>query len=216
MIDAFLFGGPFDFLVKCLLAVVVGSVIGLERETRRKPAGLKTHVLICLGSALLAHMSLEFSEGGDPGRIAAQVVSGIGFIGAGTILHSQRIVKGLTTAATLWIVMALGMLIGGGFIWASLMATVIVALFLYFSKKVMGGKLAMAHYSLTIDIEKLGALKRVNNLVEKFGLYVDYKSFKRREHEMILELNYATTALNQHLFMKRVLELEGVGEVIMV
>ncbi len=114
-----------DLLVKLVLAVALGGVVGLEREFSGHPAGLRTNILICLGATLLMHLSLRVGlvDGvhvGDPGRIAAQVVSGIGFLGAGAILHTRGIIRGLTTAATIWVVAAVGLAIGaGGFVEAT-------------------------------------------------------------------------------------------------
>ena len=107
-------------MLKLALAVLFGGGIGLERQISGKPAGLRTNILICLGSALLMDLSLQIGmiEGGvrvgDPARIAAQIVSGIGFIGAGTIMQARGAVIGLTTAATIWVVAAIGMTVGAG------------------------------------------------------------------------------------------------------
>jgi len=101
--------------------VVLGGAIGLEREIKGKPTGLRTNILICVGSALLSDISVRIGfvgDGtriGDPGRIAAQIVSGIGFLGAGTIMQARGTVTGLTSAATIWVVAAIGIAIGAGF-----------------------------------------------------------------------------------------------------
>jgi putative Mg2+ transporter-C (MgtC) family protein len=106
-------------LGRLLLAAVLGGIIGFEREIAGKPAGLRTNLLICVGSALFTELSVEitrFSTGSgprpDPGRIAAQIVTGIGFLGAGTILRSHGRISGLTTAATVWVVAAVGVAVG--------------------------------------------------------------------------------------------------------
>ncbi|MCE9601248.1 MAG: MgtC/SapB family protein [Gemmatimonadetes bacterium] len=106
-----------DLAAKLLIAILIGGGVGLERELKGKPAGLRTNILICLGSALLMDLSMSLSTryGGDPGRIAAQVVTGIGFLGAGTILHTRGQITGLTSAATIWVVAALGLTIGAGY-----------------------------------------------------------------------------------------------------
>lgn len=104
-----------------MLAVILGGAIGLERELKGKPAGLRTNILICIGATLLTDVSISLSGGangaervGDPARLAAQIVSGIGFIGAGTIMQSSGTVTGLTSAATIWVVAAIGIAIGSG------------------------------------------------------------------------------------------------------
>ena len=106
-----------NLLGRLILATILGGAIGLERELSGKPAGLRTNILICVGSTLLMEVSQSVAASGiggpaDPGRIAAQVVSGIGFIGAGTILVARGNVIGLTTAATLWVVAAIGLAVG--------------------------------------------------------------------------------------------------------
>ena len=101
-------------MLRLFAAILFGGLIGLERESHKRPAGFRTHILVCVGSALIMIISqyafLEFSGklGYDPGRIAAQVISGIGFLGAGTILREGSSVKGLTTAASLWVVARCG------------------------------------------------------------------------------------------------------------
>src|SRR3954470_3019681 len=109
------------FAPKIFFAILCGGIIGLERELKNKPAGIKTNILICLGSALYTSVSVLISasfakEGhfGDPARIAAQIVSGIGFLGGGTIIQSRGTILGLTTAATIWVVAAIGICVGIG------------------------------------------------------------------------------------------------------
>ena len=101
-----------DDLLKLGLALLLGGIIGAEREYHDKAAGLRTIIFICVGATLFTMLSKRLSTTGDPGRIAANIVSGVGFLGAGTILHQRGQVKGLTTAATVWLVAAIGMAIG--------------------------------------------------------------------------------------------------------
>src|SRR6267143_5089463 len=105
-------------LGKLSLAIVLGGAIGLEREIAGKPAGLRTNILICVGAALLTHVSVAITtipeRVGDPSRLAAMIVSGIGFIGAGTIMQTRGTVTGLTSAATIWVVAAIGIAVGEG------------------------------------------------------------------------------------------------------
>jgi putative Mg2+ transporter-C (MgtC) family protein len=103
-----------DLLGSLLLATVLGATIGLEREITGKEAGLRTMMLICIGSALLTELSISMASGSDPTRISAAIVSGIGFLGAGVIITDRGRVRGLTTAATIWVVAAIGIACGGG------------------------------------------------------------------------------------------------------
>jgi len=121
-----------DLGLKLLVAVIAGGAIGFERQIAGKPAGLRTNILICVGSALLMDLSVNIGTAfggeriGDPARIAAQVVTGIGFIGAGTIMQAGRTITGLTSAATIWVVAAIGMTAGAGFFVEALGATLTV------------------------------------------------------------------------------------------
>lgn len=115
------------FLVRCGVAAVCGGLIGIERELRNKPAGLRTNILICIGSAMYMAVGLLISsESTDPTRIAAQVVTGVGFIGAGCIIQSGNDVRGLTSAATIWVVAAIGIVAGAGFPVLAVIASLIV------------------------------------------------------------------------------------------
>ena len=122
---------PAAALFRLLLAVLLGGLIGLERELKHRPAGLRTNMFICFGSAMFTLLSYELSGGHEPTRIAAQIIPGIGFIGAGSILHARGLVNGLTTAATLFVVASVGMAVGGGLYVTAIFATLVVLLVLY-------------------------------------------------------------------------------------
>lgn len=115
-------------ITKIFLALVLGGALGMERQYHDKPAGFATNCLICLGAMLFTILSLVMgAAGGDPGRIAAQIVTGVGFIGAGSILRDGNKISGLTTAANVWIVAAIGMAVGyGEYLWASACAAAIL------------------------------------------------------------------------------------------
>lgn len=118
-IDALSLGAT---LGRLFLAALIGALIGFEREASGKPAGFRTNLLICLGAALITEVSFDVARDitlpsgfrADPGRIAAQIVTGVGFLGAGTIMQARGSVIGLTTAATMWVVAGIGMAIGAG------------------------------------------------------------------------------------------------------
>ncbi len=121
-------------VLRLVLAAVLGGLIGLERETKRKPAGLRTNMFICFGAAMFTILSdrLASEYSGDHTRIAAQIIPGIGFIGAGSILHSRGNVTGLTTAATLFVVASIGMAAGGGLFLAAIFGTIVLLVALVF------------------------------------------------------------------------------------
>jgi len=121
-------------LLRLVVAAALGGAIGLERELGGKPAGLRTNILICIGSVLYTHLSIAMlsaiagagGTGTDPTRVAGQIVTGVGFIGAGTILHARGAVVGLTSAATIWVVAAIGVALGSGYYLEGIATTVVV------------------------------------------------------------------------------------------
>ena len=126
-------------VVRLLEAAFRGGLIGFEREQNNQPAGLRTHIILCLGSALIMIVSLRFGPPGsayDPGRIAAQVVSGIGFLGAGAIMRMGASVRGITTAASIWTTAGIGLAVGSGLHVEAFSVTAIVLLSLAALKKV--------------------------------------------------------------------------------
>ncbi len=128
---------PWGEAVSILMAFVCGAIVGFEREKGHKPAGLRTQILICLGSAILTIASMSPALGGrEPARIAAQIVTGIGFLGAGSILRDRGQIKGLTTAATIWTVSAIGIVVGAGYVAAGLMLSLSVLLVLSVFRRV--------------------------------------------------------------------------------
>ncbi len=131
----------FEMFLKLFLAGILGGLIGYERQSSHRPAGLRTHILVCIGSALVMVTSEYIFETYrhitttmDPARLGAQVISGIGFLGAGTILRDGSTIKGLTTAAGLWAVSCIGIAIGAGFYFGGIAAAVLVYLTLLLSK----------------------------------------------------------------------------------
>lgn len=130
-----------DMIIRLSLAFAAGCIIGIERSSRRQVAGLRTHILISLGAACLMLLSIWLPQqlgGGDPGRIAAQVVAGMGFLGAGAIIKLGNNIRGLTTAASLWVTAAIGLAIGAGMFIAALTVIIlalITLIILYFLEK---------------------------------------------------------------------------------
>lgn len=143
-----------EILLRLFFAVFIGGLIGYEREYKQRPAGFRTHILVCVGAAivsiiqvLIGDMSIEIINTNealkevfkvDYGRLGAQVITGIGFLGAGTIIHLKGSVKGLTTAATIWAVACIGLGVGFGFYFLSLSSTLIIFITLIIFKKLEG------------------------------------------------------------------------------
>lgn len=125
-----------ELLFRLIAAALIGLVLGMEREIRRKPAGMRTHALVCMGSCLFTLVSLTMSGNNvDVSRIASGVVTGIGFLGAGTIFFNKDKIHGLTTAAEMWALAAIGLAVGIGMYYAAVVAAAIVMLILLPGKK---------------------------------------------------------------------------------
>ncbi|NQT07073.1 MAG: MgtC/SapB family protein [Candidatus Omnitrophica bacterium] len=147
-----------DIIIRIVLALFIGAIIGFERERHGRAAGLRTHMLVCTGSALIAMTSIylaenygSISQNCDPARVAAGIITGIGFLGAGTIIRSKTSVLGLTTAASLWAVSGLGLAVGIGFYKAAIFAAIAIFLTLFVIGRVMWKYLGKGDAQLDID-----------------------------------------------------------------
>lgn len=172
---------------KVVVSIICGGIIGLEREIKHKPAGLRTNILICLGSTLFTILSVIMANPvgnehpGDPTRIAAQIVSGIGFIGGGMIMQSGGSVSGLTTAATVWIMAAIGVCIGLGYPITAFIFTITVFSTLYFLSKVDTKIFGKLHrYETRIHLKSMDSADRAEVMeifqhgdLEMVGLHMD-------------------------------------------
>jgi len=144
--------------LKLILAIILGGAIGVERETSHKPAGFRTHILICISSAtmmILAQLLSGGSLGADSSRVVAGVITGVGFLGAGTILQARGTVHGLTTASTIWAVAGLGLVIGAGYYLVAVLFTGLVVLTLVLFRKI--------EFSLIRKFEKNYPAERSND-----------------------------------------------------
>ncbi|MFH1778241.1 MAG: MgtC/SapB family protein [Candidatus Omnitrophota bacterium] len=210
-------------ILRLVLSAVLGGIIGLEREMHGRAAGWRTHILVCVGSCLIMLVSfyITFTLGSqfariDPTRIAAQVVSGIGFLGAGTIIRFRASVKGLTTAASLWAAAGIGLAVGCGFYQAALTATVLVLIALLFTR--------VEHYMLKRDYfcvlhvhaeGKIYILSEIRKILRKNQAeIVDFEV--NREHgdkevDIEIEIKIMNTSL-QDTIINRITNIEGVTE----
>lgn len=179
-----------ELLVQLLLAALLGGAIGIEREISGKPAGLRTNILICVGATLFTVLSFRLAgRGGDPGRVAAQILTGVGFIGAGTILHTRGSVTGLTSAATIWVVSAIGMAIGSAAYVEAVGTTLLVMLVLaglgfveaYIARRATHSRLVV-HASPVA-----GALEDLESLVRRTGLELTRMESRRENVDLVIE-----------------------------
>lgn len=187
MVDALQLG----LLLQLGLAVLCGGAIGMERELSGKPAGLRTNILICVGATLFTVLSLKLADvRGDPARIAAQILPGVGFIGAGTILHARGAVTGLTSAATIWVVAAIGMALGDRAYTEALGTTLLVMVVLaglgYLETHVAA---RATHSRLQIHAKpEAGALEELETIVRRTGLTLTRVDSRRENVDLVIEL----------------------------
>lgn len=194
-------------LMRLMLAALLGGAIGLEREYKHRPAGLRTNLFICLGAAMFTLLSdaLAVEHIGDHTRIAAQIIPGIGFIGAGSILHNRgNLITGITSAATLFVVASVGMAVGGGLYLTAIFATglILVCLFLLGNaEERLNLKLAVHSYEVTgrsaddITAEINGALESIHGIMENVNVAATRQHVRlqfdlegtRREQELVLQ-----------------------------
>jgi putative Mg2+ transporter-C (MgtC) family protein len=190
-------------LLKLLLATVLGGAIGLEREIAGKPAGLRTNILICVGAALFTHLSISIGEigfaangqpYGDTTRIAAQIVSGIGFLGAGAILHAHGAVVGLTTAATIWVVAAVGAAVGAGAYVEGVGTSALIVLVLVglrpFERKLL---LRRRKVNATIRVQRDVRFDVIEDILRGIGLHIMSRSTFEHESDRAFELQLVGT-----------------------
>ncbi|MCL1814473.1 MAG: MgtC/SapB family protein [Treponema sp.] len=186
----------FDIVIRLGMGFIAGGIIGFERSSRRQVAGLRTHILIALGATCLMMLSVwipqKFTSGtGDPGRIAAQVVSGMGFLGAGAIIRLGSNIKGLTTASSLWLVAAIGMSIGAGMYAAALVAEILSLITLMLLNPLerkffpeVQNKLLELYYNRSVEPDTEAALEILKNFgIESHSLNVNLAKGKRKNNK---------------------------------
>ena len=214
-------GWPLEGLLRMVLAVVAGGLVGLEREFRGRQAGFRTNILVCLGSALVMLVSIEFArqrwtpQAGininvDPARVAYGVMTGVGFLGAGTILHNKGTVRGLTTAAALWCVASIGLAAGIGMYLLAFGATVLVVTALWILDY-FEDVLPKVRYR-TVTIRRKWSARVISETVERFeanGLEVIDASFERTEDLKHADINLRIAFMNKKQYYTFEHKLEG-------
>lgn len=222
-------------LLRLLLSVFLGGLVGLERERSNHAAGLRTHILVCMGSTLIIMLSIYgFSEFVhevniriDPARLASAVITGVGFLGAGTILFTGKSITGLTTAASVWVIAAVGLSIGAGFYFASIAATFLILLTLVVFNKleqryIRGSKL---HLVTIYAISAPGLLESISGLLEGEDITVKRAVVNERSNAAYGELQPPSTTMEISLnvlskrafdpltLTSRIRKLEGISMV---
>ena len=206
-----------DLLGTLLLASLLGGVIGAERELSGKVAGLRTNLLICVGAALITDISAVMAVGGgDPGRIAAQIVSGIGFLGAGTIIQSRGSVIGLTTAATLWVVAGIGMAVGARAHIEAVGTTILVLVALRVLRRVetrfMQGRIVSRRLALVLD-QRPELVETAREAILVAGLEIEGSDAERTEDALRVAFTVSGRARHWVHAREKLLRLAGVRRV---
>ncbi len=180
-----------ELFLRLALSCVLGGIVGYERQSRRKSAGLRTNVLVCLGSCLIMVLSealyqnVEGRTNADPARLAAQVVSGIGFLGAGAIMKEGLTVTGLTTAACLWVVAGVGLAVGAGYYSGALITTALVFGTLGTLSRIDEWLMHEKNLSLVIHtVDRPGQLMQINACLENLKLKIRGVKVKADEDEL--------------------------------
>lgn len=204
---AFDLGQAVEIGIKIALAALLGGLVGAEREHSGKWAGLRTHMLIAVGAALVTHLSVHigplFEDGGavwDPGRIAAQIVTGVGFIGAGTIIQSRGGVRGLTTAAGIWVAAAIGMAVGARFYSEAVITTVVLLLILA-ALQPLARFIKPDHQRLLLDLPPRRPLSDLTDLIEECGIETREMKIQEVEGHRAVTLRFEASEERRQSFV---------------
>ncbi|MCD6193681.1 MAG: hypothetical protein DRI99_07155 [Candidatus Aminicenantes bacterium] len=211
-----------EIALKLLLAVGLGGLIGLERESSHKPAGFRTNILICLGATMMMILSTlllgqENARTSDLTRIAAGVITGIGFIGAGTIIHARGMVIGLTTAATIWVVSGLGLVIGAGYYLVALIYAGVVILTLIIFRQFEEHYLKKNRFTYLLKTKPLPQiLSKLRQVAFHEGIRFSEIALKKEGQLQIIKLSFNTSEEKEQQFNQSILQLEGIEEISIV
>lgn len=206
-----------EVTLKLLLAVALGGLIGVERETSQKPAGFRTNILICLGATMmmvLSRLVLEGKEGssGDLMRMAAGVITGIGFIGAGTIIQARGMIIGLTTAATLWAVAGLGLIIGAGYYVIAIIFTATIALTLVIFRQFEDFSLRKDAYRYSLKSKSKDTLNNIKKLALHEGIRFKEIKQKKEDNIFIIQFTFPSTEEKEQKFYQTLSSLKEIVE----
>jgi putative Mg2+ transporter-C (MgtC) family protein len=205
--------------LKLVLAVALGGLIGLERETSQKPAGFRTNILICVGSAMMMILAqlLFGGVGGNSNevaRIAAAVITGVGFIGAGTIIQAKGNIMGLTSAATIWAVAGLGLVIGAGYYVIAIIFSGMVILTLLFFRRIEGRPREKLLYRYQL---KTRAAREVLLNIKKLALHegIKFKEITHRKDgtESVISFSFPASEEKEEKFNQSLLSMDGIQEI---
>jgi putative Mg2+ transporter-C (MgtC) family protein len=212
-----------EVIIKLSLALLLGGMVGFEREYKSRPAGLRTHILVCVGAALVQITSINFynNQQGlynvDPMRLAAQVISGIGFLGAGTILKEGANIRGLTTAASIWVVACIGLTVGTGLYMEASLATLFIFIALRGFKKIEDriGKAKKSIYMQVVADNVPGKLGQIGSTIGLLGVSITNVEMQNGEDKLViidltLKQSYDITV---DKIADKIMSLDGIKEI---
>lgn len=206
-----------EIVWQLVLACLLGGLVGLERESHGRPAGFRTHILVCLGSTLVMILSITAFQGvpnRDPARLAAQVVSGIGFLGAGTIMREGATIKGLTTAASLWVVSGIGLAIGARFYVAAAITTSLVVGVLILLDRFERRVIHTKRRNLTvITRDRPGQLGSIATVLGRYGISikgVDMEAVEKNEETRMQLFVEIPPMISRDKVLEEVSRVDGV------
>ena len=181
-----------DAIIRLIVSFFLGAIVGFERQYHEKPAGFSTNTLICLGSTVFAMISLISAQyyGGDPARIAAQIVTGVGFLGAGSIIREGNKISGLTTAAGIWVVAAIGMAAGYGEFGIAGFAVICVLVLQIFFRRILGIFESIKTFEyITIKCEPdIQIVTKIEDIIKSEGVTVIKSQFYKMDGKLIIKL----------------------------
>jgi putative Mg2+ transporter-C (MgtC) family protein len=207
-----------EVILKLVLAIALGGLIGLEREASQKPAGFRTNILVCVGSAMMMTLAVLMiqAKGGTTDslvRMAAGVITGIGFLGAGTILHARGTIAGLTTASTLWLVAGLGLVIGAGYYVPALIFTGLTIATLVLFRKVEESYLRRAQFHYHVKFKQRPyILSSLRKLALHHGIRLEKMTLKEEGKSFIVTFFFAASEEKEQEFNQGLFELADIEE----
>jgi putative Mg2+ transporter-C (MgtC) family protein len=223
--DSYFLGGdlfarlepPWAGVVLILTSILCGTLVGLERESKDKPAGLRTVSLICVGSTIFTFASkmIVVDSGADPGRIAAQIVTGIGFLGAGAIIRERGTVVGMTTGATIWTVAAIGVIVGMGYAIAGLALTLVVVGMLTFVRRFERKVFGDCRYTTCRVLYHTGHGKtrlRLLRILDKYHIPDHAWTISAQDDREVLDIRYCNSHRGHRAFLFEMIEVHDVVE----
>lgn len=207
-----------EVILKLILAIALGGLIGLEREASQKPAGFRTNILVCVGSAMMMTMAtlLVQAKGGTADtlvRMAAGVITGVGFLGAGTIFQARGTIAGLTTASTLWLVAGLGLVIGAGYYLPALIFTALTITTLLLFRKIEDSYLRKSqfHYHMKAKARSY-ILSSLRKLALHHGVRLERLIMKQEGQSYLLAFSFSASEEKEQEFNQGLLELADIEE----